>query len=408
MKKRLLVDKKTVKLRILLSIALQNLTSKKLRTGLTVFGISVGIGAIYFLLSFGVGLQELVTNQVIGNQSIKTIDVSSPNSKIVKLDDITTERIRNSTNVDSIGKAYFYPGSLKVSSSESDAIVYGIDKGFESLTYLNVIAGKLPSNSSESHPVVLNVASLEAIGLADNPKAMLGKTVTLIIPLGRVDSKIGTYTEDFTVAGIIDSGSGAEVFIPSSIFHDLGVPALTQLKVGVTSTEAIQTVRTQIESFGFETSSPVDTLNEIDTIFHYFNVILVGFGAIGMFIAVIGMLNTLTISLLERTKEIGLMVALGARSIDMRFLFMLEAMLLSIFGTIVGLIGATLLGMLVNLVMNLFARSRGVQDGFTLFAYPWWLTLGSVAFMVAVGFAVVYLPARRAEKINPIDALRHE
>lgn len=401
-------DKQTVKLRILLSIALKNLTSKKLRTGLTVFGISVGIGSIFFLLSFGVGIQELVTNQVIGNQSIKTIDVTSPNSKIVKLDDITTERISNITNVDAIGKSYYFPGSFKVSSSESDAIVYGIDEGYESLTYLNLVTGKLPSEASEARPVVLNTAALEAIGLASNPKEMIGKTVTLIIPLDKVSDELSTYRETFTVVGIIDSGSGAEVFVPASIFHDLGVPDLTQLKVGANDVDAIQTIRTQIESFGFETASPVDTLNEINSIFRYFNFILVGFGAVGMFIAIIGMLNTLTISLLERTKEIGLMVALGARSIDMRLLFMFEAMLLSIFGTVVGLFGAAFLGCLVNAIMNVLASGRGVDQSFALFAYPWWLTVGTFGFMLAVGLAVVYLPARRAEKINPIDALRHE
>lgn len=403
-----LSDKKVVKVRILLSIALKNLTSKKLRTGLTVFGISVGIGSIYFLLSFGVGLQELVTSQVIGSQSIKTVDVDSPSSDIVKLDDVTTQRIGNIPHVDSIGKAYFFPGSFKMSSSESDAIVYGIDKGYESLTYLSLVAGKLPSAATEGHPVVLNTASLEAIGLAASPKSVIGKTVTLVVPLNKVEEKLGIYTDDFVVVGIIDSGSGAEAFIPASIIHDLGVPTLTQLKVGVDKVDNTLTVRTQIESFGFETTSPVDTLQEINNIFRYFNLILVGFGAIGMFIAVIGMLNTLTISLLERTKEIGLMVALGARSIDMRLLFMFEALLLSIFGTAVGLIGATLLGSVVNGIMNILAHNRGVQQSFALFAYPWWLLVGSIVFMLAVGMFVVYLPARRAEKINPIDALRHE
>ena len=63
----------TVKTSILLSIAFRNLTNKKLRSGLTIFGISIGIGSIYFLLSFGIGLQVLVTSQVIGHQSSKTI-----------------------------------------------------------------------------------------------------------------------------------------------------------------------------------------------------------------------------------------------------------------------------------------------------------------------------------------------
>jgi ABC-type antimicrobial peptide transport system permease subunit len=292
-----------------------------------------------------------VTNQVIGNQSIKTIDVTSPNSKIVKLDDSTTQRIADIQEIDAIGRAYYFPGSLKISNSESDTIVYGIDKSYESLTYLSLMTGILPSTAKTTRPVVLNKSALEAIGLAEKPEAVIGKSVSLKVPLSKVGEKLSTFSQEFTVVGVINSGSGSEVFIPTSIFHDLGVSTYTQLKVGVKNVNSIQKIRTQIESFGLETASPVDTLNEINSIFRYFNFILVGFGAIGMIIAVIGMLNTLTISLLERTKEIGLMVALGARPIDMRKLFMFEALLLSVFGTIVGILVSVIVGMIADVIV---------------------------------------------------------
>lgn len=401
-------DKSTVKKHILLSIALSNLSHKRFRTALTLFGIAIGIGSIYFLLSFGLGLQQLVTNEVIGNKSIKTIDVTSPNSNIIQLDDITTERLASIPQAKNIGKTYYYPGSFKVSSSESDTIVYGIDKGYEDLTYLNVIEGSLPNSSDASNPAVINQSALQSIGLADHPKEIIGKQIHLIVPLDKTDKNLKSLDKDFTIVGVINSGSGSEVFIPASIYKELGVQALTQVKLGVDNVDDIGIVRTQTESFGLETASPVDTLNEINTIFKYFNFILIGFGGIGMLIAVLGMLNTLTISLLERTKEIGLMVALGARSLDMRILFMFEALLLSGFGAVIGIVSAIILGRVVNIVMNIFAHGRGVQDSFNLFADPWWLLLGSVSFMLVVGLLVVYLPARRAEKINPIDALRRE
>ena len=127
-----------------------------------------------------------------------------------------------------------------------------------------------------------------------------------------------------------------------------------------------------------------------------------------MIVAVLGMFNTLTISLLERTKEIGLMVALGGRHKDMRRLFVIEAMLLSVMGSVIGIAMAIITGMVINVSMNQFARGRGVTDGFDLFATPIWLVMGLIVFMVAIGFIVVLLPARRAQKINPIDALRRE
>ena len=92
--KRTSKDTSAVKKSILIAIAYQNLLHKRLRTTLTVLGIAIGIGAIYFLLSFGLGLQNLVTNEIIGNQSIKTIDVASANSQVLKLDDLVVQRIK--------------------------------------------------------------------------------------------------------------------------------------------------------------------------------------------------------------------------------------------------------------------------------------------------------------------------
>lgn len=408
MNKRNGADKATVKTSILASIALSNLTHKKLRTSLTVFGIAIGIGAIFFLLSFGIGLQRLVTNEVIGNQSIKTIDVVSPNSTIIKLDDIAVQRITEIPNVTETGKAYYFPGSFKISSSESDSIVYGIDSGYQNLTYLNLVEGSLLNESEEKNSIVINKAALEAIGLGNNPGEVINKSVEVIVPLSKVDPNLGTMTKEFKIVGVIDSGSGSEVFVSSDIFKESGVPYLTQLKVGTKDVSDIQTVRSQIESFGFETTSPADTLEEINNVFRFLNYILVGFGGIGMIVAVLGMFNTLTISLLERTKEIGLMVALGARSIDMKRLFVFEAIFLSLFGSTIGITGAFLIGRVVNGVMNVFAARRGVQDSFELFANPPQLVIGMLLFMIIVGLAVVYLPAKRAEKINPIDALRRE
>ena len=102
------------------------------------------------------------------------------------------------------------------------------------------------------------------------------------------------------------------------------------------------------------------------------------------------------------------MVALGGRDTDMRMLIIFEAMLLSFIGSILGVLSATIFGQLINLGLNLFARSRGVTEGFQLFATTWWLVLGAIGFMMLVGLVVVFIPARQAARLNPIDALRRE
>lgn len=408
MKKNNLHTYSTIKSTILISIAYKNIVYKKLRTILTVFGIAIGIGSIYFLLSFGLGLQHLVTNRVIGDQSIRTIEVVPTNSQILKLDDVSVNRIKEISNISDTGSAYYFPGSFKISNSESDGIVYGIDKGYEELTYLNLIEGTKISESKEAKPIIINTSALKSIGVTEEPRQVIGKTVDIVVPLAKSNNPSYTYKETFTVVGVIDSGSGAEIFIPSKIFKEQGIPNLTQLKVGAQDVNSVPTIRTQIESLGFDTKSPVDTLNEINKVFHILNIVLVGFGGIGMIIAILGMFNTLTISLLERTREIGLMIALGGRPIDMRKIFIFEALMLSILGSLIGVMGAIILSWLVNLILNILASQRGVEQSFSVFSNNPFLIIGVIIFMIVVGLSVVILPAIRAQKINPIDALRRE
>lgn len=394
----------SIPLSMLVYIAWRNLTHKKLRSFLTVFGVVIGIGAIFFLLSFGIGLQRLVTSQVVGNQSVKSIDVSTPNSKIIKLDQANFVKMKNLPHVAEIGGVYSYAGSLKSQGSEVDTIVYGVDRNYQQMDNLALSNGRLLA-AGDSKTVLVNQAALRAIGLPGNDKA-LGKKIMLRIPL-LTDNK-PEINNDFTIAGIVNSSGGNEVYIPAGIFSAAGLNVYSQVKIEVDNSGNVKTLRKQIESLGFLTTSPIDTVDQINEIFKFFNIILAGFGAIGMIVAVLGMFNTLTISLLERTKEIGLMVALGGRNRDMRRLFIFEAVLLSVAGAVAGIIGAIITGQIINAVMNHFSRSRGVTESFQLFAFPWWLISGTIAFMVCVGLAVVYFPARRAEHISPIDALRRE
>lgn len=391
---------------VLWYIAWRNLTHKKLRAFLTIFGVTVGIGAIFFLLSFGIGLQHLVTNEVIGNQSIKVINISTPNSKILKLDDQVKQRISDLPNVVRAGGSYSYAGILKAAGGEVDSIVYGVDDNYLALSNFSLAEGR-PISAGDSDSLIANHAALRSLGFKTD-KSVLGKKVAVKVPLPPGTARSAEISKDFTIAGILPEGAGSEIYVPGHIFQTAGVNAYSDLKVEAKESSDVDALRKQIESLGFETVSPIDTIDQINEMFKFFNVILAGFGGIGMIVAVLGMFNTLTISLLERTKEIGLMIALGGRNWDMRRLFILEAVLLSVVGAVSGIILAFISGQIINLIMNSFASRRGVTDSFQLFATPPLLVLGVISFMVLVGLVVAYLPARRAARINPIDALRRE
>jgi len=388
-------------------MAWRSLSTKKLRSSLTILGVVIGIGAIFFLISLGLGLQNLVTNQLIGNKSIKSIDVTSQNSRIVKINKKSLEKISGLPKIQKIGAGYSQAGNVDYNKSAAAVVAYGVDTNYQDLSNLTALQGRL-LNKNDIKSVVVNKPMLDSIGIKDPAKA-IGKTISLKIAVPKTNpDDLGDINEKFTIVGVIDADSGAEIFLPSYLFEQHNVPQYYQIKIITSNVDDIPKLRKQIESLGYQTSSPIDTIDQVNQIFKYFNVVLASFGSIGMIVAVLGMFNTLTVTLLERTSEIGLMIALGGRNKDMKRLFTLEATLLSVIGASAGIFIAVVFEQIFNMSINAFARSRGVTESFSIFSAPLWLILGSILFMIIVGRLVVFLPARRAARINPIDALRRE
>ncbi len=392
-------------MRMLLYMSWRNLISKKLRSTLTIAGIVVGIGSIAFLISFGLGLQRLVTENVIGEKSIKSVDISSPNSKIIKLDSNAVNKIKKYPHIEKIGIEYSFPASVGLKGGGIDSVIYGVDGAYQDLTTLNLVEGRL-LKETDNKVAIVSTSALRSIGITDAKKAIKQK-LEVTVPLQYVDSKISELRDTFLVVGVIDSGQSNEIFVPSALFDVAGVPSYKQVKVVADDTKNIAALRKQIESNGLMTSSPIDTLDQINQLFKFFNIILAGFGGIGIVVAILGMFNTLTISLLERTKEIGLMVTLGGRRKDMRRLFMLEAVMLSFIGVCLGIAVSFFASRLVNYLINENAAKR-VNERFDVFSMPFWLMCALTLFMIIIGVFVAYFPARRAQKISPIDALRRE
>jgi len=128
---------------------------------------------------------------------------------------------------------------------------------------------------------------------------------------------------------------------------------------------------------------------------------------IAIFVAALGIINTMIMSILERTREIGIMKAVGAGDGDVRAVFVVEA---SVIGFLGGLFGYGLgwaVSRLINRIVNYFLARQGVP-AIDYFAFPWWLFLGALAFAVAVSLAAGLYPARRAARVDPVMALRHD
>lgn len=393
--------------RVVIFIAWQNIWTKKLRSSLTILGVVIGLGAIFFLLSIGFGLQRLVTEEVIGNQSVKTIDVVSPNSSIIQLNKENTERIKQLPRVDRTSGLYAASGVARLDTSEVDSIVYGVDAAYQDIASIPVVKGTfLKANTDDQ--VVVNSTFLSSIGIQSPDKAIGKKLELAVTP---EDSENGTQTSkkvSLNIVGVTSTGSGSEIYVPAYIVEQTQRGVFKQLKVVTGNTKEVPNIRKQIESLGFETRSPLDTISQIEQLFRYLNMILIGIGSIGMIVAILGMFNTLTISLLERTREIGLMISVGVRNKDVKRLFMYESLILSVLGSTIGIALAVTSGSIMNMVMRNLASSRGFNEKFSVFYAPWWLPLGMVLFMVFVGTCVAFFPAKRAANISPVDALRDD
>ena len=395
---------KLVKRRVLMFMAWRNLTHKKMRSFLTLFGIVIGIGGIYFLISLGLGIQQLVTDRVVGGESVKSIDVTTANEKNISLDSDTYTKLKNLPHVIGIGGMYSFAGLVNLRGSSVDVVVYGANDSYLKMLDLKLLSGSLIKTGSDND-ILINQSVLRSLDYK-KPEDAIGKKITLIIPSLGVEEV--QFKKEFTIVGVSADQSGAELYVASDILMAAGAENFNQIRIEASDVDGARSLRSQIKALGLTTASPIDTVDQIDQVFKFFNLILASFGAIGMIVAILGMFNTITISLLERTREIGLMVALGGRDTDMRMLIVFEAMLLSFIGSILGILSATIFGQLINLGLNLFARSRGVTEGFQLFATTWWLVLGTIGFMMLVGLVVVFIPARQAARLNPIDALRRE
>ena len=393
----------------LLKLSLRMFKARTMRTLLTIFGMSVGIAAIIFLVSFGYGLQRTLLQKITTSDALASLDVTlgKIDGQIV-LNNSTVADIKTIPNVVDVipvlelaGQGKFGDIMLDVSTVSSDASLLKMDG-------LQINQGRL-FDKNETRSIVITTAVAQVFNTT--PEKMLGRSVSLtLFPLNsqnQAERKTAFSPKgEYKIVGVV-SGDENVIYLPIDSLIDFPLVSYTKLKVKSSSTDVLNPVRQEIEKRELVASSISETIDQANKVFGAVQIVLMIFGMIALVVSAIGMFNTMTIALLERTEEIGIMKAIGASRMSISLMFIMESTLMGFLGALGGVVLGITEGKLLNLLVNAVAQRFG-GEAVSLFYSPFWFVLIVIVFGVFVGFLTGVFPARKASHIDTLDALRYK
>ncbi len=441
----------------LVSLAWQNLRRNRTRSLLTGAGVMIGTAALYTLLAYGSGLEQTVQNEVDALKLQNTfrvtshpipglteeraaVDAEQPTGSRVAL---TDSLVRTFERIDGVLAAYpelQFPAKLEGNGRALPVTAEGIPMSFQNIASYQPADGRF-FNTAEEPAILISRSMAQRLGYKP-VDAAVGDTIDLVTASLNF-YKLRTESESFSsglrtlpmsqrpydvrIAGLIDDAkhpvSGlTRVFLPMAFGQSLNkVPFFSTLdllfrhsrtqegyaavRVQLHDTADPAAVRRTLDATGVYTTSFRRQFERLDTLFLILDLSLGFIGVIALAVAVLGIANTVLMSVRERTREIGIMMAVGGDAGDLQRLFVAESAALGALGGAAGLVLGGGLGLVVNEGLNAYLHTLGVPP-ITLFD----LSLGTA--LVIWGGAVVVstlaglLPARRAAQINPTEALR--
>ena len=399
--------------------ALESISANKMRSGLTVLGIVIGVGAVIAMISIGRGAENTITGSIsgIGTNLIFVFRGGSEevrNPKPITFGD--AEAIADPFQAPSVmAVAPMLQGQVRVTfgGETANTTIQGITSDFSTVRNRTVTEGEY---INEAH--ILGRASVALLGI-DTADKLFGRTSGLTGETIRIEG------QPFRVIGILEERGGSSfnneddiVLVPISTAQTrllrrstsdrvdvLMVQAASAEAVPIASQEIAQILRTrhrtEIGADDFTILTQQDFLSTAETITGVLTIFLGGIAAISLLVGGIGIMNIMLVSVTERTREIGLRKALGARKTDILIQFLTESSVLSLIG---GLIGIAL-GWAISLVVGQIAAA---SDTPIVPAIGIDVILLATIFSTAVGLFFGIYPANRAANLEPVEALRYE
>jgi putative ABC transport system permease protein len=452
-----------MRLRDHVELSLTNLWRRKLRTSLTAFGVTIGIGALVSMVSFGTGMQKNVT------ESFRTLDLfnsltvfsgdffseerSDPDQRPhvippsgasqTVLDDAAREKIAALRGVDMVFPEVRIPAIVRFNGKDEFRLLQAVPAKVTSSPMLRFSAGKAFA-SDEEDSLIVAASLLRQFGVSE-PRSSLGKKMVVssigfdfsrLNPADLTSALVGerlpfaTEDTELTIVGVAESQAFAgplpiqsDVFIPPGVskrikrlpfsnIWDLfrareGRLGYSALNVRLSSPVFVEPVKKEVTGMGLRVFALADQFKEIQRGFLILNMVLAAVGMIAIVVASLGIVNTMVMSILERYSEIGIMKAVGASDRDIRRIFFFESSVIGFIGGIFGFALGWAVSGIINGVVNFFLAKQGVPF-IRYFSFPAWLAAGALAFSVVVSLAAGVYPAIRAARVDPVRALRHD
>lgn len=403
-------------IRDLLMISAKSFKNRKSRVALTVLGMAVAIGVILFLVSLGYGLQRTILERITTSDSLLTLDVFPPDTESISLTQSSVEDIQQLDAVAITSPQAVLTARAHMDELASELKVNVVDEYFFTLAGLSGLDTTLTVEEQDSVVISPVVAELFAVPIDE----ILGKTLVLNFSLIQEEDEsastvsaalrqsITTIERQFIVSGIVASlDQVPEVYVHQKNLTAVPIQEYQAIKVQVTEQEELEGVRTALIERGYLVSALSDLVAQANQVFGIIQTILAIFGIFSLVVAAIGLINTMTISLLERTNEIGIMRAIGASSWNIRIIFLVESTIIGFLGGVIGIVIGVIGGGIFTLILNVLARSLGAEQ-VQIFYTPAWFIVFVVFFSACVGCVSGVIPAIKAGRLNALTALRYK